>query len=131
MIKEAGAEETDVHVTEDSLPQAAAGMQPNGISSEELEDGELEEEPESAEANPIANLFHVRGEGNHFLTEHSSCAIRDPPLPSQSQRNAQPMQALQWTSKKSQGCLTRLSMVVRFPTSNLPSAYGEIGLTSG
>ena len=129
MIKEAGAEEKDVHVTEDSLPQAAAGMQPNGIS-EELEDGELEEEPESAEANPIPNLFHVRGERNHLLSEHSSCAIRDPPLLSQSQRNAEPMQALQWTSKKSQGCLTRLSMVVRLPNSIVPSAYGEIGLTS-
>ncbi len=128
MIKEAGAEEKDEHVTEDSLPQAAAGMQPNGISLEELEDGELEEEPESAEANPIADLFHVRGEGTH--SEHSSCATRDPPLPSQSQRNAEPMEALQWTSKKSQGCLTRLPMVVRFPNSILPSAYGEIGLTS-
>ena len=114
MIKEAGAEEKDVYVTEDSLPQAAAGMQRNGISSEELEDGELGEEPESAEANPIVNLFHVRGEGKHLLSEHSSCVIRDPPLPSQSQRNAWPMQALQWTSKKSQGCLLRSSTVVRF-----------------
>lgn len=30
-------------------------MQPNGISSEDLEDGELEEEPGSAQAEPNSN----------------------------------------------------------------------------
>lgn len=52
MIKKAGAEELNVHITEDELRQAAAGMQTNGISSEELEDGELEEVPKSAQIYP-------------------------------------------------------------------------------
>ena len=39
-------------MTEDDLRQATAGMQTNGISSEKLEDGELDEEPETAQAQP-------------------------------------------------------------------------------
>lgn len=67
MIKEAGVEEQDAHMTEDGLSQAAAGMPSNSISLEELEDGELEE-PESAQANPDSDSFHVSGEGKHFLS---------------------------------------------------------------
>lgn len=50
IIREAEAEEQDARLTDDGLHQAKAGMQTNGISSEELEDGELEEEPEIAQA---------------------------------------------------------------------------------
>ena len=39
-------------MTEDDLRQATAGVQTNGISSEKLEDGELDEEPETAQAQP-------------------------------------------------------------------------------
>ena len=42
-------------MAEDGLPQATAGIQPNGISSEDLEDGELEEEPRSVQAEPNTN----------------------------------------------------------------------------
>ena len=66
MIKEAAVEEQDAHMTEDGLSRAAAGMQTNSISLEKLEDGELEEEPESAQANPNGESLHVRGEGKAF-----------------------------------------------------------------
>ena len=48
MIKEAVAQEESMHMTEDGLRRAAAGTPTNGISSEKLEDGELEEESERA-----------------------------------------------------------------------------------
>ena len=49
MIKEAVAEEESMHMTEDGLRRTAAGTPTNGISSEKLEDGELEEESERAQ----------------------------------------------------------------------------------
>ena len=55
MIKEVETEEQDPHMTGDDFGQAAAGMQINNISSEEMEDGELAEEPESAQAYPSGN----------------------------------------------------------------------------
>ncbi|KAF6238175.1 hypothetical protein HO173_003809 [Letharia columbiana] len=44
VIKEAEVEMQDAHMTEDDLRKAATDMQTNGIPSEELEDGELEED---------------------------------------------------------------------------------------
>ena len=64
MITEDVDEEEDMHMTEDDLRQAAAGMQTNGTSPEKLEDGELEEEPENAQAYPDRHLTEsscVRG----------------------------------------------------------------------
>ena len=61
-IKEVEAEEQKKHLDESDLRPAAAGMQTNGISSEELEDGELEEEAESAHPHPNGDSiedFHV------------------------------------------------------------------------
>ena len=52
MIKKAVAEEKGVHMTGDDSHRLAASMQTNAISSGKLEDGELEEEPESAQACP-------------------------------------------------------------------------------
>ncbi|CAD6579232.1 MAG: hypothetical protein ASARMPREDX12_009100 [Alectoria sarmentosa] len=52
VIREAGSGEKDAPLIEDGFRQAAAGMQTNGISSEELEEGELEEEPESVQTYP-------------------------------------------------------------------------------
>lgn len=52
MIQEAEAEEQSAQMTEDGIRQEVAGMQTNGISSEDLEDGEVEEEPGSAHAEP-------------------------------------------------------------------------------
>ena len=52
-------------MTEDDLRQATAGMQTNGISSEKLEDGELDEEPETAQAQPngdSADTLRVSGQ---------------------------------------------------------------------
>ena len=49
MIKEAVAEEESIHMTEDDLRHAASSTTTNGISLENLEDGELEEEPERAQ----------------------------------------------------------------------------------
>ena len=49
MIKEAVAEEESMLMTEDDLRHAAASTSTNGISSTNLEDGELEEEPERAQ----------------------------------------------------------------------------------
>ena len=49
MIKEAVAEGEPMHMTEDNLRRAAASTSTNGIPSEKLEDGELEEEPERAQ----------------------------------------------------------------------------------
>lgn len=69
MIEANGAEEEDTHTTEEDLPQAAGGMQTNGISSEKLEEGELEEESESAQAYPNEGLkgtFHVRKQRMRF-----------------------------------------------------------------
>lgn len=68
MIKESEAEEKeDVNVIEDHLRQ---GAETNGISSEELEDGELGEEPQNAQAylkgNQLENS-HVRSEPKQFL----------------------------------------------------------------
>lgn len=63
-MREAGTEEEDAPLTEDGLRQAAAGMQTNGISSEELEEGELEEEPGSVQTYPQRDSiedFQVRG----------------------------------------------------------------------
>ncbi|KAL9129100.1 MAG: hypothetical protein Q9175_007389 [Cornicularia normoerica] len=57
VIEEAEVQERDVHMSEDDLRLAAAGMQTNGISSGELEDGELEEEPKSAQAYRNGKLF--------------------------------------------------------------------------
>lgn len=47
-IKDAEAQEQKTHLDENDLLSAAAGMQSSVISSKELEDGELEEEPGSA-----------------------------------------------------------------------------------
>ena len=59
-----------MHMTEDDLRRAAAGTPTNGISSEKLEDGELEEESERAQENPDGNstgrLF-VRGQRMQVL----------------------------------------------------------------
>ena len=49
MIKEAVAEEESVLMTEDDLRRAAASTPTNGVSSTNLEDGELGEEPERAQ----------------------------------------------------------------------------------
>ena len=40
-----------MNLTEDNLRQAAAGMQTTGILSEQLEDGELEEQAEMPQAS--------------------------------------------------------------------------------
>lgn len=71
MIREAGTEEKDAPLTEDGLRQAAAGMQTNGISSEELEEGELEEEPESVQTYPKRDSiedFQVRGQREYPIS---------------------------------------------------------------
>lgn len=44
------AEDKVVHVNEDDFDRLAAGMQTNGISPGKLEDGELQEDPKSAQA---------------------------------------------------------------------------------
>lgn len=70
-IKEIEAEEQTTHLDESDLRPAAAGMQTNVISSEELEDGELEEEPESAHPHPNGDStedFHVSMQRNVLLT---------------------------------------------------------------
>lgn len=65
MIEQAEAGGPDTQPTEDGLRHAAAGMQPNGISSEDLEDGELEEEPESAQAEPNGDSIENLHESEH------------------------------------------------------------------
>ena len=69
MIKEDIAEEEDMHMTGDDLRQAAAGMQTNGTSPEKLEDGELDEEAENAQAypdRPLTESSCVRGKRIQF-----------------------------------------------------------------
>lgn len=64
MIKEAEVEMQDAHMTEDDLRKAATDMQTNGIPSEELEDGELEED-KSAQTyynGESTENFHVRAQ---------------------------------------------------------------------
>ena len=45
-------------MAEDNLPQTAAGMQNNGTLSEDLEDGEMGEPPESIRAYPNEEWSH-------------------------------------------------------------------------
>ena len=70
MIKESEAEEKeDVNVIEDE-DHLRQGAETNGISSEELEDGELGEEPQNAQTylkgDQLENS-HVRSEPKQFL----------------------------------------------------------------
>lgn len=57
MIQEAEAEEENAQMAEDGIRQAVAGMQNNGTLSEDLEDGELEDEPGSARAEIKGDLI--------------------------------------------------------------------------
>ena len=70
-IKDAEAQEQKMHSDVNDLLPAAAVMQSNVISSKELEDGELEEEPGSA--HPHLNgdstvIFHVSTQPNELPT---------------------------------------------------------------
>ena len=52
-----------MHMTEDNPHRPATGTHTNGISSEKLEDGELEDEPKCAQEHPngdTAGSFCVR-----------------------------------------------------------------------
>lgn len=76
MIEEAEVQKRDVHMSEDDLRLAAAGMQTNGISSGELEDGELEEEPKSAQAYRNGKLLeniHVRRQRTKLSVRRLMC----------------------------------------------------------
>lgn len=76
MITEAWAEDEDAHLTDDGLRQAKARMQTNPISSEELEDGELEEEAESAQAylnGDSIERFQVKGQRQQSLSARLMC----------------------------------------------------------
>ena len=56
-------------MAEKILPQASAGMQDHGTSSENLEDGELGEPPESVRASPNEDWKHNTNVGRQ-LTQH-------------------------------------------------------------
>ena len=72
-------------MTEDGHAQAAAGMQPNGISSEDLEDGELEEEPGNAQAEPrsdsIGNLHESEQKERPFNANITVDQQKNPGMP--------------------------------------------------
>ena len=129
MIKEAVAEEESMQMTEDSLRRAAAGTPTNGISSETLEDGELEEESERAQEHSYGDstgrLF-VRGQRMQVLSYGNAHVSNRNPRLASSISSIPPTQALRWINRKSQACLTRSSIAVRVSTSMLVLICGEV-----
>lgn len=90
MIKEAVAEDKGVHVNEDDFNRVVAGMQANGISSGKLEDGELEEEPESAQAylnSDSTERFCVREQRTRLSSSNAHVVGRDLRLASPRTKN--------------------------------------------
>ena len=70
-IKDVEAQEPKTHLDENDLRPAAADMQSNVNLSKELEDGELEEEPESAHPHLNGDStvdFHVSTQPNELPT---------------------------------------------------------------